>query len=68
MSTSYSNEIAILEAEYQLEAQKNSLKRVEIECLRAKQKIELYDETKQSLYTEIEKTEEKLKSLKGGDK
>ncbi len=68
MSTSYKDEIVLLELEYQLDAQKNALKRVEIEQLRAKQKIEDYDITLQSLLVEIEKTKERLRVLKGGEK
>lgn len=67
MSTSYNDKIAILEIEYQLDAQRIALKRVELECLRMKQKIEEYDITRQSLLTEIKKSESRLSELKGGE-
>lgn len=68
MSTNYNDQIAELELVYQLDAQKSALTKVELECLRLKQKIENYDETRQSLINEISITEEKLKDLKGGGK
>ena len=66
MSTNYNNQIAILEVEYQLDAQKSALTKVELECLRMKQKIEDYDATRQSLQIEIKKSQERLVELKKG--
>jgi phage shock protein A len=68
MSTNYNDQIAELELVYQLDAQKSALTKVELECLRMKQKIEDYDTTRQSLIKEIAITEDKLKALKGGGK
>jgi hypothetical protein len=67
MSTSYDKEIADLELKYRLEGQKNALTRVELECLRLKQKIESYAETRESLIQEIKLTEQRIKDMKGGE-
>jgi hypothetical protein len=68
MPTNYSGQIQILELQYTLEAQKNALTKVELECLRLKQKIEEYDATRASLTDQVKITEEKLTALKGGGK
>jgi len=67
MSTNYDAEIAQMELKYRLEGQKNSLTRVELECLRLKKKIESYDDTRISLLHEIAETEQQLVDLKGGE-
>jgi hypothetical protein len=67
MSTNYDDQIKDLELKYKLEGQKNALTRVELECLRLKQKIESYDATRTSLQNEIKITEDEVLSLKGGD-
>jgi hypothetical protein len=63
MSTNYDSDIRKLELQYQLEGQRNAMTRVELECLRLKQKLETYDETRISLQNEISITEEKIAQL-----
>jgi len=68
MSTKYDDEIKDLELKYRLEGQKNALTRVELECLRLKQKLENYEDTRISLHNEIKVTEDEILALKGGEK
>jgi len=67
MSMNYDTEIKQMEAKYTLESQQNALTRVELECLRLKKKLEDYDQTRQSILAEIQKTTQRLEDAKGGE-
>ena len=68
MPTSYDEQIKTMEIQYTLEAQKSALLKVDLECLRLKQKIEEYETTRTSLNEQIKISEEKLLAMKGGGK
>jgi len=66
MSTNYDHDIKVAEAEYQLDAQKSAIKRVELEMLKMERKKEEYLQTIQDLEGEIVKSKQRVKDLKEG--
>jgi hypothetical protein len=67
MSTNYDDEIRLAEAEYQLDAQQSAIKRIDLDILKMKRKMETYEETKVDLRNEIEKSKEVISKLKKGE-
>ena len=64
---SFDKEIRQLELKCQLEAQYNSLTRIDLELMRMKKKQEDYEVTKTSLNKEIDITKQKMSELEGGE-
>ena len=67
MGTSYDNLIRIAEAESKLGGQQLTAKRIGIEIMKYKRKIEDYENNLKGLNTEIEKSKKDLEDLKGGE-
>ena len=67
MSTNYNEEIKIAEKEYQLLSQQNMVKKVELESMRLKLKLEEYEKTGKDLLDAIEVTKKEVKQMKEGN-
>lgn len=67
MVTSYDKKIKLAHLESRLSGQKYSVNQIELEMLKLNAKLETYQETMNSLKTEIEKTEKELIEERGGE-
>jgi hypothetical protein len=67
MATSYDQKIKIAEAESKLAGQHHGYKRIEIEIMKHKRKVEEYEKELVNLSKEIVISEQELEKVKGGE-
>jgi peptidoglycan hydrolase CwlO-like protein len=67
MGTSYNEQIRLAEAESKVQGQLHAVKRIEIEIMKHKRKIQDYEKNIEGLQIEIKKSQADLDKVKGGE-